>query len=542
MTTAALPTSAEPAPAMAWNAWGVPEAARPLPGPVRDLLSQALGVVHRDTPSVAEADVVLAPVVLPDAARAALVEQLGESHVDSSDATRLRHAGGRSTPDLLRRRAPGVQAAPDAVVSPGTAAEVAAVLAVAAEHDLVVVPFGGGTGVVGGLDPVRGGRAGVLSLDLHRFDRLLALDAVSGTATLEAGLRGPQAEALLRAHGFSLGHFPQSFVHATIGGFAATRSSGQASAGYGRFDDMVEGLTLVTPRGVLRPGRAPGSAAGPDLTRLVLGSEGTLGVITDVTVRVHRVPEVTRYAGWSFPDLATGVDALRGLAQSGSLPTVVRLSDEVETAMNLALASDVGGPSPAAGGCLAVTTVEGTEAHARARDAEVTALLVAAGGTPLGEEPARAWEAGRFSAPHLRDALLDVNAVAETLETATTWSRLHALKAAVTTALVETLTAAGTPPLVMAHVSHVYPAGASLYLTVVFARGDDPAARWAAAKTAAGDAIAAAGATITHHHAVGRDHRGWMRDEVGDLGLDVLRAVTRALDPAGVCNPGVLLP
>ncbi|GAB2923394.1 FAD-binding oxidoreductase [Rhodococcus aerolatus] len=527
---------------MAWNAWGVAEAAHPLPEQVRTLLGQALGVEHRDTPSVAEADVVLEPVVLPAAARAALEAAVGASGVDSSDATRLRHAGGRSTPDLLRRRGRAPQAAPDAVVAPGSVPEVQAVLAVAVEHDLAVVPFGGGTGVVGGVDPVRADRAGVVCLDLHRFDRLLALDEVSGTATLEAGLRGPQAESLLRERGFSLGHYPQSFRHATVGGFAATRSSGQASAGHGRFDDMVEALTLVTPRGVLAPGRAPGSAAGPDLTRLVLGSEGTLGVITDVTVRVHRVPEVTRYAGWSFPDLATGADALRTLAQSGSLPTVVRLSDEVETAMNLALAADVGGASPAAGGCLAVTTVEGTTAHADARHAEVTALLRAAGGTPLGEAPARGWEAGRFDAPHLRDALLDVNAVAETLETATTWSRLHALKAAVTTALVETLTAAGTPPLVMAHVSHVYPAGASLYLTVVFARGDDPAARWAAAKTAAGDAIAAAGATITHHHAVGRDHRPWMRAEVGDLGLDVLRAVKDALDPAGVCNPGVLIP
>ncbi|WP_280405544.1 FAD-binding oxidoreductase, partial [Nocardia brasiliensis] len=409
-----------------------------------------------------------------------------------------------------------------------------------AELRSAVGPFGGVTSGGGGVDPVRGRFDAVIALDLRRLDAVTDVDPISGLVTLGAGLTGPRTEQLLAAQGLSLGHFPQSFEFATIGGFAATRSSGQASAGYGRFDDMVQRLKIATPSGTVELGRAPASAAGPDLRELFVGSEGALGVITEVTVRVHPVPETVAYQAWSFPDFETGTAALRSVVQAGAAPTVLRLSDEAETGINLARAGDIGGN--AVTGCLAITTFEGSAAHVASRSAEAGALLAAAGGTDLGETPAREWEHGRFGAPYMRDALLDVGVLCETLETATIWSNVPVLKAKVTAALTDSLAGQGTPPLVMCHISHTYPTGASLYFTIVAKQLDDPIAQWHNAKQAVGDAIVAAGGTITHHHAVGTDHRPWLPAEIGDLGVRVLRAVKAELDPAGILNPGKLVP
>nr|WP_206615765.1 FAD-binding oxidoreductase [Rhodococcus xishaensis] len=526
---------------MEWDAWGVGESRRELSPQIKSLLQQALGVSEEQSPPPTEANTTLRESTLGTSLIESLEDLLGTDNVRTDAATRLRHAGGKSTPDLLRRRSTGEQDAPDAVLLPGTHDEVQALLQLCAAEGIAVVPFGGGTSVVGGVDPTRGRFGSVVAIDLRRLNALVSLDPMSGIATLQAGATGPQAEQLLGEHGLSLGHFPQSFQFATIGGFAATRSSGQASAGYGRFDDMVESLRVATPSGTIDLGRGPASAAGPDLRELFVGSEGTLGIITEVGLRVHPVPERTLYQAWSFPDFETGAAALRAAAQSGSAPTVMRLSDEAETGLNLALSGNIGGDSPASG-CLAITTFEGTDAHAQARYDETTALLAAAGGKALGEAPAEAWEHGRFDAPYLRDALLNAGAIVETLETATTWSNLANLKSSVTTALTESLAAQGTPAIVMCHISHTYPTGASLYFTVACAQAADPLSQWMAAKRAAGDAIVAAGGTITHHHAVGRDHRPWMESEVGELGARVLRAVKDAIDPSGILNPGKLIP
>ncbi|CAM5742467.1 hypothetical protein SALBM311S_01860 [Streptomyces alboniger] len=527
---------------MLWSGWGDPAKAQPLPEPVIGLLRDLLGVEPRDTEPVPLGDIPVPPSPLDSAAHQALATAVGGAeHVRTDAETRIRHTRGKSTPDLLRMRDGDVADLPAAVVLPAGHDEVLAVLRACAGHGLALVPFGGGTSVVGGLAP--GSRGAFVALDLRRMDRLLALDPVSRTATLQPGLRAPRAEALLADHGFTLGHFPQSYEWASIGGYAATRSSGQASAGYGRFDDMVLGLTLATPEGTLETGRAPRSAAGPDLRQLVLGSEGAFGVITSVTVRIRPVPQTRRYEGWRFASFEEGAAALRRLAQDGPRPTVLRLSDETETLIGLARPEAIGSsPAPLTEGCAAVVGFEGTRedtAHQRERAA---AVLSARGGTPLGEEPGRHWDQGRYSAPYLRDALLDAGAFAETLETATFWSRLPALYAAVREALTGTLTDAGTPPLVMCHISHVYESGASLYFTVVSAQGDDPVAHWTRAKQAAGDAILAAGGTITHHHGVGTDHKDWYLREAGALGIEALRAVKRRLDPAGLLNPGVLLP
>jgi alkyldihydroxyacetonephosphate synthase len=526
---------------MKWDAWGDPEQAKPLSDGIRNLLTQALGVGDASLPELKPDQVKLRPSALSPADRHALADIVGAANCDVADDVRLLRAGGKSTLDLLRRRDPGVQDAPDAVVLPGDEDQVAEILRLCGQRSIAVVPFGGGTSVVGGVDPLRGQFKAVISLDLRRLNELHSLDEVSGEAELGAGVTGPDAERLLGERGFSLGHYPQSFQFATIGGFAATRSSGQDSAGYGRFNDMVRGLRAITPAGVLDLGRAPESAAGPDLRQLLIGSEGVFGIITRVRVKVHAAPTATRYEAWSFPDFASGADALRAVAQTGTGPTVLRLSDEAETGVNLATTDNIGENS-ITGGCLAITVFEGTEEHVDSRYAETQALLQAKGGTSLGEEPARAWEHGRFNAPYLRDSLLSAGALCETLETATNWSNVPAVKAAVTEALTTSLAESGTPALVLCHISHVYPTGASLYFTVVAGQRGNPIEQWRKAKTAASDAMVRTGATITHHHAVGADHRPWMRDEVGDVGVRVLQAVKAALDPAGILNPGKLIP
>jgi alkyldihydroxyacetonephosphate synthase len=517
--------------------WGDPAHATQLPAAAKETLA-AFGV-KQPTAALDPEEVELPAVTLDAATLADLAAVVGTEHVSSAREARLAHTRGWSTPDLLKIRSGDASDAPDAVVYPGTHDEVVTLLQLCARHRIAVVPYSGGTSVVGGLAPAREGFAGVVALDLGRLDKVLAIDAVSRTATLQAGMRGPAAEAVLGAEGFTLGHFPQSYEGASVGGYAAARSAGQSSAGYGRFDEMVVGLTLATPRGTVVLGTAPKSAAGPDLRQLVLGSEGTLGVITSVTVRVRPKPEVRIFESWRFPDFETGAAALRRLVQDGPEPTVLRLSDEAETGVNLADPAAMFGGGP--GGCLAVTGYEGSAADVAARRAGASAVLREAGGEPLGPEGGEAWRTGRYRAPYLRDPLLDEGVLIETLETVTFWSKLHELRAAVTGALTDSLSAQGTPPLVLCHISHLYETGASLYFTVACAQTEDPLAQWSAAKAAANAAIRACGAAISHHHGVGTDHRAAYAEEIGPLAVDALRAVKRALDPAGVLNPGVLV-
>lgn len=518
--------------------WGDPKHPATLPAAAAAALTY-LGGNAEVTPPI-ELDAATVPTsALPDAARVELTAALGAEHVLSDRQARLAHTRGWSTPDLLKLRAGDASDAPDAVLFPASHDEVLAVLRICTEHRIAVVPFSGGTSVVGGLAPVRAGFGGVVSLDVRRLDQLLDLDTESRTATLQAGIRNPLAEQLLGERGFSLGHFPQSYEGASIGGYAATRSAGQSSAGYGRFDEMVVGLVLATPRGTIELGTAPMSAAGPDLRQLVMGSEGSLGVITSVTVRVHPTPKERVFDGWRFDSFAQGAAALRRLVQDGPVPTVLRLSDEAETAVNLADPHGGSGGSP--GGCLAIAGYEGTAENVAARREAASRALTEAGGQALGTEPGEAWRTGRFRGPYLRDPLLDAGALVETLETATFWSNLANLRTKVTEAITTALTDQGTPPVVLCHISHVYEAGASLYFTVVCAQAADPISQWQQAKTTSNAAIRAAGATITHHHGVGVDHRETYAAEVGPLAIEALSAVKKTLDPAGILNPGVLV-
>ncbi|WP_184716619.1 FAD-binding oxidoreductase [Streptosporangium saharense] len=522
---------------MLWSGWGDPAEAVELPEAVRSLLRDLLGVRAPRTPAVGLEEVRPPAVALAPSVLDALRAVVGAGHVRSDDESRVRHTRGKSTPDLIRLRAGDASLAPDAVVLPGSHEEVLGVLRVCAEHRVAVVPFGGGTSVVGGLSAERDGFAGVVALDVGRLDRLVSLDAESMVAEFGPGLRAPVAERLLAEHGLTLGHFPQSFEYATLGGFAAARSSGQASAGYGRFDDMVVGMTVATPRGTLDLGRAPRSAAGPDLRQVMLGSEGAFGVITSLRLRVRRSPAERHYEGWRFASFPEGAAALRRLAQDGPLPTVLRLSDETETMIGLAKPGEIG-ELAAGAGCLVVAGYEGDPLEVAETRERAAAVLSGLGGTCLGVEPGQAWARGRYAAPYLRDALLAEGATVETLETAGFWSGLPGLYDAVRGALTASLGS----PLVMCHISHVYGTGASLYFTVVTAQEEDPVAQWERAKRAASAAILAAGGTISHHHGVGRDHREAYAVEIGELGAEILRGIKERLDPEGILNPGALIP
>ncbi|MFC3982383.1 FAD-binding oxidoreductase [Streptosporangium jomthongense] len=522
---------------MLWSGWGDPAGAVELPEAVRSLLRDLLGVRAPSTPAVGleevrPAEVVLAPSVLDE-----LRAVVGAGHVRSDDESRIRHTRGKSTPDLIRLRAGDASRAPDAVVLPGSHDEVLRVLRVCSGHRVAVVPFGGGTSVVGGLSADGHGFAGVVALDVGRLDRLVSLDTESMVAELGPGLRGAEAERLLGEHGLTLGHFPQSFEYATLGGFAAARSSGQASAGYGGFGDMVVGMTVATPRGTLDLGRAPRSAAGPDLRQVILGSEGAFGVITSLRLRVRRSPAERHYEGWRFASFSEGAAALRRLAQDGPLPTVLRLSDETETMIGLARPEEIGEPVAGAG-CLVVAGYEGGPLEVAETRERAAAVLSELGGTCLGTEPGQAWARGRYAAPYLRDALLAEGATVETLETAGFWAVLPRLYEAVRAALTASLGA----PLVMCHISHVYATGASLYFTVVTAQEEDPVAQWERAKRVVSEVIVAEGGTISHHHGVGRDHREAYAVEIGELGGEILRGIKERLDPEGVLNPGALIP
>ena len=529
----------QPQPEISWSGWGDPALAAPLPDAVEAVLRQALGIGGHGRPAPPLEQLELTPVRLPAATAAELGAIVGSDHAREDHEARARHARGKSTVDLLELRGGGPISAPDLVLRPASHDEVQAVLELCSARDVAVIPFGGGTSVVGGLRPDGAGFIGTVALDLGRMNALVSVDEESRLAVLEPGLRGPEAEALLGARGWTLGHFPQSFEYATLGGFAAARSSGQSSAGYGRFDDRVLSLRVATPAGTLELGRAPKSAAGPDLRQLVLGSEGTLGVITSLTLAIDPAPEERVYEGWTLPSFAEGMAVVRALAQDGPRPTVLRLSDEAETAMGLAGPDALGGGSPGAG-CLAIVGWEGRYEEVERRR-RVTAERLLSVGAEAAPGAGEAWAAGRYRGPYLRDALLDAGALVETLETATFWSALPRLYAAVGAALRDTLSDAGSPPAVLCHISHVYPSGASLYFTVACAQLEDPIAQWQAAKAAAGEAIVAAGGSITHHHGVGADHRSLYPREVGTLGVDVVRAVKGTLDPAGILNPGILL-
>ena len=542
---------ASAAPRMRWWGWGDPAHPPGLPAHALEFLRAEVGLSGQPRPPVALERVRLAPSALQEPLLARLREIVGAEHVRDDHAERVLHAAGKGYPDLVRLRAGEPEGGPDAVLYPRSHDQLRALLELCARSSCAVVPFGGGTSVVGGVAPLRGEHTGVLALDTSAMAGVLEMDGESATVKVQAGIRAPALERYLAGLGLTLGHFPQSYEYVSLGGCAATRSAGQASTGYGAIEKMVLGLRMAAPSADIDLPALPASAAGPGLRQLLVGSEGTLGVISELSLRVRPAPLERVYEGVFFEDFAAGEQALRTLAREHALPDLARLSDEQETRLSLALAG-TGGVKGRVGrayvglrgygeGCLAILGFEGSAEEVAARRKRALELARKHGGLAVGRSPGEAWLKSRFSAPYLRDELLTQGVMVETLETATQWSKLRPLHGAVREAIAAALTRCGTPGLVMCHVSHVYETGASLYFTLIARQSEgEGLEQWRTVKHAASEAILAGGGTITHHHAVGRDHVPWMSREIGAGGLAALAAVKAELDPVGIMNPGKL--
>ncbi len=552
-----------------WNGWGSAHVAFDL-GPretaVWDYLATALGrdqLAHHHAVPLPELS--LPPCKLEAQPLAALQSILGPDHVRQTPFERAFHARGKSYLDLLALRSGDLgDHVPDAVVYPANADEVQAIIDVATRHHLAVVPYGGGSSVVGGVNASHpSSLAALITVDLTRMHRLLTVDGTALTATFEAGVYGPDLERQLQAHGYTLGHYPQSFEYSTLGGWVAARGAGQQSNRYGKAESWLRSAHLATPRGPWHTENFPASAAGPNLNQLVVGSEGTLGIITQATVKVLPVPARRDYRGYLFPNFAAGTTAVREICQRNVKVAMLRLSDPDETKFLQAFSGAQHPPGFGSrlgdrivrsrgydhGRCILLVGIEGADEPVLAARDEVADLCKRHGGLGLGTRPGHKWYARRFFMPYLRDPLLDRGLAVETLETAARWSDVpalyHNLYATLHATLTEQAVDAKARAIVMCHISHAYSDGASLYFTMVFPQRPPPTEareQWLAIKHAACETILASGGTISHHHGVGTDHLPWLAREKGPVGVLALASVKHSLDPTGIMNPGKLIP
>jgi alkyldihydroxyacetonephosphate synthase len=536
-----------------WWGWGEEQRTFPLPhakhfwAQVSSWLGE-LGVSQR-IESLTE--VTLPPSRLEAKALDALRAASGAASFTTDSADRAVHSLGKSYCDLVRIRRGEITHATDAVIYPETEEQVAALLNAAADWEVAVIPFGGGTSVLGGVEPL--GTKPTVTLDLQRMNHMLRLDPLAATATIEAGVLGPSLEQQLNAQGFTLGHFPQSFEHSSLGGWIATRSAGQNSTLYGKIEHRVESLRMAFPGGAIATPAVPAAAAGPDLNQMIAGSEGILGVITQATVRLAPLPKRCDYRGYVFPAFEAGVEASRELMQAGLTPAVLRLSDEPETDVTLAMRAPSHRLMAAAeglyltlrrirlkGAALMIVGFDGDEDQVRSDWRRAHRILRRHEGSSLGHRPGQAWEDSRFAAPYLRDLLLDHAIMVDTLETATTWDRYLPLYRSVRDAMAKAMDDRG---LVMAHLSHAYSDGASIYYTFLARQAEGrELEQWQQVKVAATDAIIAAGGALSHHHGIGSDHRPWMSRYLGTAGVRTLAALKQTFDPNGIMNPGKLTP
>jgi len=484
----------------------------------------------------------------------AKLKRIVGADISTEKHDRLTHSLGRSYPDLVNLRRGLIRNPPDAVTYPKDEKEVAKLLSFASANKIAIVPFAGGSSVVGGVEPTKHrGLNGAITVDLRKMNMVLDVDAVSLTASVEAGISGPKLEDELNKRGFMLGHFPQSFQFSVLGGWIATRSAGQVSTKYGKIEDMIESLTLISPVGRLDTKAVPASASGPELKQVLIGSEGTLGIITKAKLRIHRVPEVRRYEGLMFKSFRDGINAIRETMQSGLIPAMMRLSDPDETTISLMLSSQgvatkLGlwllerlGYAPSQE-CVMILGVEGDHTTVKTERQVAVAACKRNGAFAIGKGVGSTWLNERFELPYLRDVLLDHCILVDTLETATTWDKLETLHGAIKKSIEEAIAEMGVTGLAFAHVSHAYSDGASIYYTLVApqVKGKE-VEQWLRIKKAATDCIMRNGGTLSHHHGIGRDHAPWIKQELGENGLALLRAIKKQLDPKGIMNPGKLV-
>jgi alkyldihydroxyacetonephosphate synthase len=492
--------------------------------------------------------------------QAALEQALGGGPASTDPLDRLEHARGKSLRDLVRHRRGELGRLPDVVVRPGDEDQVAAVLRAALDADAVLIPFGGGTSISGSLEASEEEERTVISLDLSRLSGVLAVDAASRLARIQAGAFGPDLERQLNARGWTLGHFPDSFTHSTLGGWIATRSSGMQSDRYGDIGDLTRAVRVVTPSGLLITRPVPSTSTGPSVREMVLGSEGRLGVITEATLHVRRVPEQRIILGYLFPTWADGLAAMRDIAASEADVSVTRVSDADETSFSFATRKR---PSvvdrlksralitylrrrhgfDVEAMCLSFIGYEGSRRHVAAQRKLVGRIVGRHGGVCIGSSPGELYDQKKFDTPYIRDFLLDRGALADVSETAAPWSRLSTLYDTVLAAAHGAFDELGVSGFIMCHLSHSYHAGACLYFTFAFkpSAQEDGLGEYDLVKSAIQQAFIDSGATLSHHHAVGTEHARWLEADISAPGVAMLEALFTGMDPGANLNPGKIV-
>ncbi len=549
---------------MKWWGWGHEEVAfddsnKPGLWPyLRRELQVPEGAAH--TKPVAFESVQLPEIKRNEPFLAALRTRLAPDQIVEDKRSRLIHAAGKSFRDLWRLRQGLITVAPDCVVYPHSEDDVVAVIRAAVQHQVVVIPFGGGSNIAGCLEPHDQAGRMVVSLDMGRMHRVLEVDTHSLTARIQAGVYGPHMEEQLAAHNVTLGHFPDSFVHSTLGGWLATRSAGMQSDKYGKIEDMVLSLRMVTPQGTIVTRTVPKCANGIDVRQLCVGSEGILGVITEAVMQVHPQPAHKDYYGWLFPDFESGAASIHECMRRGCMPVITRLNDPQKTALSFAFKTSKPPLKEAVGKvvkwylgkvrgidfskcCLMIVACEGDHATFHRVRQESANVFRKHGGVYLGVEPGRSFQRAKFDFPHLRDYVMDRNIMADVSETATTWANLLPSYYDTRRSIEQAICDTGSAPWVGCHISHNYHSGASLYYTfgALQSKGRE-LAQYLYVKKAAEDAFMRNGGTLSHHHAVGSEHIPWVTDDISATGVAAVRALKHGLDPGGIMNPGKILP
>jgi alkyldihydroxyacetonephosphate synthase len=497
---------------------------------------------------------------LPAGLRAALAAAVGAPYVSTDPLDRLVHARGKSLRDLHRHRTGDPGRVPDVVVRPGGEDQVVAAVRAAVDADAVVIPFGGGTNISGSLEAPEGETRPVISVDLGRMNRVLAIDEASRLARVQAGVLGPHLETQLNALGWTVGHFPDSFTHSTLGGWIATRSSGMQSDKYGDVADLTRAVRAVTPSGVLATRPVPHTSTGPSVREMVLGSEGRLGIISEATVHVHRVPAQRTILGYLFPDWPRALAAMQDIATSEASPSVTRVSDAPETAFSFATRKDPTALDRAKSTalstylqrrrgfdldamCLSFIGYEGTDAHVGAQRRLVGRIVARHGGLCIGRGPGVLYDQKKFDTPYIRDYLLDRGVLADVSETSAPWSALPGLYRKVMAAARGAFAELDVPGYIMCHLSHSYHAGACLYFTFALNPSGrrEPMAEYDRVKTAIQQTFVDSGATLSHHHAVGTEHARWLEEDISAPGVAMLRALFDGIDPGANLNPGKIV-
>jgi alkyldihydroxyacetonephosphate synthase len=546
---------------MKWWGWGDEEVGFdslahpglwPYAKEVLDVESDEVGVPHVPLEAVRLRD-----AIRHDGFTTELRRGMRDDQICDSRRERVIHAYGKGFRDLFRMRRGLADGAPDLVLYPENEPDVLRTLRAAARHDVVIIPFGGGSNIAGCLERSESRRM-VVSLDMRRMRRVLEVDTESFTARIEAGAFGPDLEEQLNAHGLTLGHFPDSFLHSTLGGWIATRSAGMQSDKYGKIEDMVIALRMVTPVGVLATRTVPKSSNGIDVNHLCIGSEGTLGVITEATMRVHPRPESRRTHGYLFPEFEAGIEAMHECVRKECVPSMLRLSDPDKTALSLAFKPPSSRLSQAATkimksylrakgfdsrACLMLTTFEGSKAGAARQHNRVNAIYRRFGAVDLGSGSGKSFESTKYDFPHIRDFLLDRGITSDVSETSTVWSNIVPLYQATTAGLRAAIQESGVRPWVGCHISHTYQSGASLYLTFACKQQDGhEMQQYLHAKRVVQQSFIDHGATLSHHHAVGTEHLPWLTDDISPVGVMAVAAIKGGLDPDNIMNPGRLWP